>query len=220
MIPITWNIYLTYFEGYSIIFYDSHDPNIGSKRTEDFDYIANYIEYIPLEYSEKSIVGKVFQRGTVFENDTLFIMQMNGDIKIFDSTGKLIRTFNRMGRSSQEYSFIKGLHISSKNNIINSTLNTCKEYTPLGEYVRDISPFKESSAQNISNWDFAIFSNKLAFAPDLILNDNNNYSAIITDSLSNILLKVEYPKDERQMLKEQDWSQRATYFSVDFPQII
>jgi hypothetical protein len=41
MIPITKNIYLTYFAGYSIIFYDSHDPNIGSNRTEGFDCIAN-----------------------------------------------------------------------------------------------------------------------------------------------------------------------------------
>ena len=43
VIPITWNIYLTYFVGYSIIFYDSHDPNIDSKRTEDFGDIANLL---------------------------------------------------------------------------------------------------------------------------------------------------------------------------------
>lgn len=41
VIPITRNIYLTYFAGYSIIFYDSHNPNIGSNRTEGFDCIAN-----------------------------------------------------------------------------------------------------------------------------------------------------------------------------------
>jgi hypothetical protein len=41
VIPITRNIYLTYFAGYSIIFYNSHDPNIGTNRTEGFDCIAN-----------------------------------------------------------------------------------------------------------------------------------------------------------------------------------
>lgn len=202
-------------DGWNGIMVIDIENSIGTSRSIALSEIANDIEYIPLEYSEKSIVGKVFQRGTVFENDTLFIMQMNGDIKIFDSTGKLIRTFNRMGRSSQEYSYLNALQITNNNTIIISTLNTCKEYTPLGKHMRDISPFKDYSAQNISNWDFAIFNNKFAFAPDLILNDNNNYSAIITDSLSNILLKVEYPKNERQILKEQDWSLRKAYFSVD-----
>lgn len=215
LLILSCNIRSDEIDSYNGIMVIDIENSIGQSRSIALSEIASDIEYIPLEYSEKSIVGKVFQRGTVFENDTLFIMQMNGDIKIFDSTGKFIRTFNRMGRSSQEYSYLNALQITNNNTIIISTLNTCKEYTTKGKHIRSIFPLQDSTTHNISNWDFAVFNNKFAFAPDIILNDNNIYSAIITDSLSNIVLKVKYPIGERQKLKEQDWSMRATCFSVD-----
>ncbi len=77
------------------------EKNIGIGRIVNISEIASNIKYIPLETNENSFIGKgalVF-----YENGRIYV-KFSRIVKVFNSDGKYLFTFNRTGRGPQEYS--------------------------------------------------------------------------------------------------------------------
>jgi len=177
--------------------------SVGSGRVVNLSEIAGEIQYIPLETTDQSILGLPYQN-ILFEDGTLYFIQMYGEIKIFDDKGHFLKVFNRYGRGPQEYESLGNLQIDNKSDkmCINS-FNKIVEYKRDGKFVREI----ESSG--ISDLDEYSYSSSLKLNDNLyVLRSsarfaaNSGYSAVAIDSTSKVILKIKYPDEEREFVKK------------------
>ena len=74
---------------------------LNNPRIVDLSEIATDIEYIPLETTEESLIGRY---PTVsIGNNRIYVVSGRKEVKIFDIKGNYLFTFNRTGRGPQEY---------------------------------------------------------------------------------------------------------------------
>jgi len=69
--------------------------------TAQFDSLFQYKNHIILETTEESLMGSINK--VVFDKDTIFVLNGNSRISVFDKTGKYIRTLSKIGRGPGEY---------------------------------------------------------------------------------------------------------------------
>jgi len=177
--------------------------SVGSGRVVNLSEIAGEIQYIPLETTDKSILGLPYQR-VLFEEGTLYYIQKYGEIKIFDKNGHFLKVFNRYGRGPQEYESSGNLQIDNKSDkmCVNS-FNKIVEYKRNGQFVRyiesagksDLEGYSYSSSLKLDD-NLYILRSSARFATD------SGYSAVAIDSTSKVILKIKYPDEEREFVKK------------------
>jgi hypothetical protein len=168
---------------------------VGKSRLTNLSEIADSIEYIPLETTSESIFKPYLF--VFYEKDMVYFPQRNGIIQLFDSEGKYIRTFNRSGRGPQEYERMAYIDIdNSSGNICVESFKKILEYTESGLIVKIINFPEEEEFLRHSTFpfkkvgEFYVFENKMT------------YSAIALDSLSKISVKLNFPQEQLELIKE------------------
>ncbi len=175
---------------------------IGSGKVVKISEISDEVKYIPLETSELALVGGSSGRGLIYENGFIYFPEKtasNNAMKIFDSKGRFVKLFNRKGRGPQEYDEMGGMRVDfTTGNIIVRSYTKSLEYTALGEYIRTIN-YPDSIKDVLSyNTIFKLDQNRYIFP--ISVSKSKAYSAIIADSASNILHKIDYPQSGRDLI--------------------
>ncbi|MDO9680567.1 MAG: 6-bladed beta-propeller [Bacteroidales bacterium] len=173
------------------------EGNVGKGRVAKISEIADEVLYIPLETSKECLVNEP-NRGVKYYSGLIYIVSSENPqhIKIFDTTGRYIRIFNRFGRGPQEYDYIQRLRIESatKNLLISTPTKLC-EYTPDGNFIRRTLIPTVDFTDKYGFREF-IKLNDNRFVLSLSINKKSKYSAIVIDSLSDIKALVKYPESE------------------------
>jgi hypothetical protein len=174
---------------------------VGKSRTFNLSEIADSIEYIPLETTSESLIGKIFANKIYMENHILYIPLQDQSIKIFNKTGGFINSLYKQGRGPGEYLRIITLDIDlNTNNIYIQSNNRILEYKCNGEFVKCINYPEISESNNLRLQLFLNFS--YYFVIKSIIGHNTKYSAIIIDSTSKIVRNIEYPEEEQIFIKK------------------
>lgn len=181
------------------------EGNVGKSRTVLLSEVAESIEYIPLETTEDSFVGIPRREPLIYENNLLIICQKGDYFKIFNSKGNYLRTLNKRGNGPKEY-------ISSNMFVVDSTAEVISigsaknivEYKTTGDYIKTIDYPIEESLQGVQYKKIGIIDNNFyVLSTQINHNLNNlNYSAIILDSTSRVVLKIPYPDKERELVEK------------------
>lgn len=69
--------------------------------TAQFDSLFQYKNHIVLETTEESLLGHINK--VVFDKDTIYILNGNSKISVFDKSGKYISTLSKIGNGPGEY---------------------------------------------------------------------------------------------------------------------
>jgi len=172
---------------------------VGKSRQVYLSEIADTIEYIPLETTPESLLSRPPYDWILYEKNILFFSQKKGIIKIFDSNGKYLSTFNRLGRGPQEYIRLGDPRIDNVSGkiIVNST-NKVVEYSLNGEFIRNITLSEYRKIDNIPLRSYCLKLGDNYFYPSYAL---STYSVIITDSSSNVIMKLKYPQEDVDFYK-------------------
>ncbi|MDP3436402.1 MAG: 6-bladed beta-propeller [Bacteroidales bacterium] len=174
---------------------------VNNSRTVNLSEIADSIEYIPLETRKESLIG-IIHGGRIFrEQELIYIPVLNEGVRVFNKKGEFINTIHKEGRGPEEY----GRYL--KNNIDHVTGNIyiqgsriIIEYKYNGDFVRKINLPEYSMGDTVRFVFFRDFGNYLLITSDLAL--NSRYSAFVTDTTFNIIMKIEYPKEEQEFVKK------------------
>ena len=113
------------------------------------------VEYISLETTNEFIC-----QGVVLDIGKDIVIVKNhvndGDIFIFNRTGKGLRKINRMGQGGEEYTFILDITLDEDNNemfVNDHTIEKILVYDLYGNYKRSIRYRKGSSFEHVHNYD-------------------------------------------------------------------
>ncbi|MGE0091951.1 MAG: 6-bladed beta-propeller [Bacteroidia bacterium] len=181
------------------------EGNVGQSRTVLLSEVAESIEYIPLETTENSFVGIPRKESIIYENNLLFICQKGDYFKIFNSKGNYIRTFNKRGNGPKEYISSIMVVVDSTAEIISiGSFKNIVEYKTTGDYIKTLDYPIEESLQGVHYKEFGIIDNYYYVLATHIHHklNNLNYSAIILDSISRVVLKIPYPDKERELVEK------------------
>ncbi|MCK9303947.1 MAG: 6-bladed beta-propeller, partial [Bacteroidales bacterium] len=121
-------------------------------------------------------------------------------IKIFNSKGEYLNTFNRLGRGPQEYDELWDPRIdNASGNIVIKTTNKVLEYFPNGECIRNFFLPAPGKIDNIS-----VQNNRCLKLGDYYFfpcHALSTYSVIITDSFFKVVKRLKYPPEEVDFIK-------------------
>jgi len=177
---------------------------VGKSRQVYLSEIADTIEYIPLETTPESLLSPPQFDRIFYENDIVYFPQKTDIIKIFNSKGEYISTFNRLGRGPQEYETIGKPQIdNASGKIIINSYDKIVEYSLNGEFIRNISFPVQNEIDKIYFRSYCLKLGDFYFYPCEI-SYNPTYSVIITDSSSNVIMKLKYPQEEVDFVKIQN----------------
>jgi hypothetical protein len=91
-------------------FFSINIPESMKKEREvQLSEIADTIEYISLETSQRSLLGSIMD--VKMSKDFIFINSWKGPLTQFDKSGKFIRSIGRIGRGPEEYIMIREFSI-------------------------------------------------------------------------------------------------------------
>jgi len=169
------------------------EEGLLNSKVVNLSDIAGKIEYIPLETTDSSLVGRIIK--IIYEQD-LFYVVSGSTIKIFDKSGKYLRTFNRKGRGPQEYTNLGMAEVEhTTGNIIVGTHTGILEYDKMGTFVRKINfPQLDSLSPSLH---YKLGEN--LFISSLSSNNVSHYkeiSAVTYDTLSTIMARVPAGKED------------------------
>ncbi len=165
---------------------------VGKGRVMDLSEIAKEIRYVPLETTDSSLVGNMYH--FLYEAGHIYVRDNEKSIKIFDSTGKYVRTINRCGRGPEEYLNIIDFQVIPKNGnitIIPLMSGILYEYDMHGNC---ISITKMPDLKDYLTIGSIKMADNLYLASVFKLDSVSEYSVIMYDSLSNIKMKVPNPE--------------------------
>lgn len=121
-------------------FFTINIPDLLKKQREVYlSEIADSIEYIHLETSQKSLID--FISDAKFTKDYFFIRQSRGTLVQFDWSGKFMRNIGRIGRGPEEYGMIREFSIDELHRKIYIQSNSnriIQVYSFEGEYFKTI----------------------------------------------------------------------------------
>jgi hypothetical protein len=180
------------------------ENNIDKSRVVNLSEIAESVDYIPLETTSESIVGELSHEKLIYENGLIFYKHRHL-MKIFDSKGKFKSTFNKHGNGAKEYISSSQTVVSQNAKVITiGTDRNIQEYDTNGEFLRTIDLPIGDSIKNVIFSRLGIIANIYYVLTTSINNKENNlnYSSIVIDSASNILLTLKYPEKEREFVKK------------------
>jgi len=171
---------------------------VGKSRQVNLSEIADTIEYIPLETTPESLLSHPPSDRILYEKNILYFTQKNGQIKLFNSKGEYISTFNRLGRGPQEYEQLGIIQIDNKSgNIIIKSINKILEYSLNREFIRNIILPAPGMVDNIH---ISSYFRKLGDYYFFL--GGYTYPVIITDSSLNVIKKLKYPPEDMDLVKD------------------
>jgi len=122
-------------------FYTIDFPEILEKKREvPISEIAESVEYIPLETTDKSAINRIYD--AKFTKDYIFIQQYGTSQSLliqFDRQGKFIRYIGKAGNGPEEYNQIREFSVDEKKELIYIQSNWTKKilaYSFKGEYIK------------------------------------------------------------------------------------
>ena len=187
---------------------------VGKSRQVYLSEIADSIEYIPLETTPESLLSNPYYERIFYEKNILYFTQKNGIIKLFNSKGEYLCTFNRLGRGPQEYEQLGELQIDNMSgNIIIQSINKILEYFPNGEFIRNIFLPAPDKIDNIYIGNFLKLGDSYFFSGSAI----STNSVIITDSSLNVIKKLKYPPEEMDLVIKNKNSPPAFIYPYIYP---
>ena len=169
--------------------------SLNSDRVVNISEIADTVEYIPLETKDESVVGKIFNDKVFFERGVFYIALNNGYITLFDESGEFLNSFCRLGRGPEEYNQFYDIDVDHiTGNIHVESFNKINEYSAKGDLITKIKLPGNEELDNL----FLFYSKRL---PDYYIvtsriYSNTIHSGIVVDTLSNLIIKLDYPKEE------------------------
>ena len=122
-------------------FYTISIPEIlKNQREVPISEIAERIEYVVLETSKESLLGRIFD--VKFTKDFIFVQHHNGALAQFDRTGSFIRYIGRLGRGPEEYNMIRAFSIDEEYGRIyvqSNYVRTIQVYSFDGKYIETVN---------------------------------------------------------------------------------
>jgi hypothetical protein len=121
----------------SFLFYSCSEAkedteNTGNKNLDNYKLVIT--DSVIMQYDIGVLAGLDYQNGK-----HLFIDRNNTSVCLFDDSGKLTSTFNRLGESEEEYERINCAFLVPNGNICIVGLKKASEYTETGEFVKSIN---------------------------------------------------------------------------------
>ncbi len=175
------------------------ENNVGKSKSINLSEIAESIDYIPLETTEESILGVILKSRLKLEDNIIVIQCVKRNaLKVFQRDGKYIDSLNKVGNGPDEVMTINGFEISPEKEIFSLYgYQELVEYDKHGNVVRKIDPSKTKKyCENLSGFT-KLTDNYYVF--QATIHDsvrNSSYSIFVLDTLSEIVLKTLYPKEE------------------------
>ena len=169
--------------------------NIGKGYVLNISEIAESIDYIPLETSDSSIIGKV--DNISFSKDCFIIsteINSNNIFKIFTKNGIFKGGLDQKGRGPTEYPYVITSDVY-KDHIVVLTSNKILEYSFDNKFIKavplsnEVAPIGYYAVKKLNDSQYLLTINNS-------FNLKNPYSAIIVDTCSEIKLKFPYPQSE------------------------
>ena len=133
-------------------------------------------EYIPLETKDTVVVGKGATLHYVSEKYILVIERANGDIFVFDRSGKIVNYINNIGRGPMEYFTISNVVFDENSKEIfvfdRPSARRIQVYSLTGEYKQTLeySDAYDLTAYNFDENTFLTYDTKGLYS------DDNSYS--------------------------------------------
>ena len=178
--------------GTTIINLKDFDENKVFKYSD----VYSDVEYVPLECTEKSIVGSINKFEITNDNDYVIFDYSNGQIIRFDKKGKYLNNIGTRGHGTNEYVSPEIVVYNKYTNqvvVYDGAVKSLKhfsldgklqEITKLSKYIYDFGV--------IDSANFVIFANHR----DLLLNDEIAYNYEIINKNGDIVAQYEpYTKD-------------------------
>ncbi len=127
------------------------EKSVGKYSEERLSKYFSSVDYIPLETNDSSVLGNIIS--ICHEKGLFFVADDNNVCKIFDSSGKYLRTLNHIGRGPGEYLTISDMYVSpvSGNIMIMDHRGEITEYNSFGVFIRKIaSPVTDKNFQRFT----------------------------------------------------------------------
>ncbi|MHC1779763.1 MAG: 6-bladed beta-propeller [Bacteroidales bacterium] len=168
--------------------------SVGKGRIVNLSEIATDIKYIPLETNPNSLIG----RGALvfYENGRIYV-KFSRIVQVFNSDGKHLFTFNRIGRGPQEYTDNGLIDIEKGTGNINvqtvrKRITSLKRYNPDGIFINEIifKNLKDESPDRLGQISDSLF---LMWISNRIIKNDIDYFALVVDTLSNIRQMIPTP---------------------------
>ena len=128
----------------------------------DFDKLVDYIEYIPLETNNKSLLGNIDK--LIIHSNRFYILDKNQarSVFIFDKKGNHINTIAAIGRGPKEYVSLGNMTVDKYNNeivLLDDSSYALLYYDLDGNFLRrDKIGIRMFDFARISKDDFILFS--------------------------------------------------------------
>lgn len=168
--------------------------SIGNEEIVPISEIADHIEYIPLETYKNSVISN--PDDIILANDMIYIKGRSTEpIMIFDRKGNFLSSFERRGRSNEEYESIVSMIVDDNGTLCIESSQKISEYKPDGTFIRNIPKDSQVYYRGFAklNENFYLLSSALG------MNFTNSYTAI--DSESHVLWNKPFSSSEESVLK-------------------
>ncbi|MHC1780154.1 MAG: 6-bladed beta-propeller [Bacteroidales bacterium] len=179
------------------------ESSIGKGRIVNISEISTDIKYVPLETNKNSLIGKgalVF-----YENDRIYV-KFSKIVKVFNSDGKYLFTFNRIGRGPQEYTDGGIIEIEKRTGNFNvqtvrRNTTSLKRYNRDGIFINEIN-INSPSGESLSRVQQISDSLFLMRISNRIIKNDIEYFALVIDNLSNIREMIPLPEVKEKKSNE------------------
>ncbi|MCC5930581.1 MAG: 6-bladed beta-propeller [Cyclobacteriaceae bacterium] len=183
----------------NILYFDISQTN-RSNETISLSTFTDGINYVFLETSEESILGKILK--IIKRNDLIFILS-NESIYIFNNSGILINKIKKIGKGPGEYNIIKDFDVNSLGNkIAIQSWNKVLIFSSSGDMINELNHdanfinFIDDNAmvtyQTNINGDKLYSHFFLSFAGDTIARIPNKFTFELKGSPLGLSPNIEY----------------------------
>ena len=194
--------------------------SIDKGRIVNISEIATDIKYVPLETNKNSLIG----RGALvfYENGRIYV-KFSRIVQVFNSDGKFLFTFNRIGRGPQEYSRGGVIRIEKGTGnfnvqVVRKNTTSLKRYNPDGIFINEIKfkNLKDEFPDFLGQMSNSLFLMRIS---NRIIKNDIEYFALVVDTLSNIreLIPVPHVKMNKVIDKKSVGNRIINFSSLKLP---
>ncbi len=188
-------------------FYTINIPEILKHQREvPISEIAEKIEYVVLETSKESLLGRIFD--VKVTKDFIFVQHYNGALAQFDRTGSFIRYIGRLGRGPEEYIMIREFSIDEENSriYVQSNYNRIIQvYSFDGEHIESVH-FNEDFGFIVWSRDslFMCFTEPTRGTEEFVFTERNSKGEILQYVRNNFFWQNDNAMSYMLMISERN----------------